>query len=395
MAEHIPPFAHASTAPILRVARPSLAFALTTTMHFTDYALADLATPSLAFQDLARALPADIAEASRPVRAAFAHGSHLRDLLLAQLPADHPGHRDWPALRDWFASLPDDRVLGMVESGIRCLLAFDGSRSPGPPPAEVAGLRGTLDELRLDAVDALQDWPIPSAEERAEELLDPAGVRATLLDLLDALWDGWLGAAWDEALPALDAAVAGIPVPPPGCGGVQWIRIVTGLLAGPYAEAANQARTLTVMPMPGLEQTLVPFGNGDDFHVLYTPSQLADPPPDSHRDGADERRTPDQAGQPDQAGDLLAQLAPTLLAIGEQSRLAIVLQLIERGPLTMQQLTDVLRVHQTTISRQVAALRKSGLANQDDQRRIVLNQAELRRVCQTLLDALNRGGGRG
>jgi DNA-binding transcriptional ArsR family regulator len=114
------------------------------------------------------------------------------------------------------------------------------------------------------------------------------------------------------------------------------------------------------------------FGVGDDdVWILYTP---ADQPDAGERVGISVQR--------------LGSLAPTLHALGDRTRLAIVLHLLERGHLTMQQLTDVLEVHQSTISRQVATLRKAGVVELDEQRRIVVRRDALRRTCHTLLEAL-------
>ncbi len=382
--------AEAIPTPELAVARPSLAVAMPTAMVLVDYALAGLATPSLEPQTVALELPVDLVEASHPIRAALAHGTMLRAVLVAQLPPDHAGHTDWPALRRWLADLDDDRILGLLEMGVGAVLTYDRPADPETdlPPHAAAGLRGTLDELRRDGARVLEAWRIPNAAERAAELLDPASIRATLLALLDAIWDLWLSDAWRGQLPGLLSAVDRAPSPPPGCGGAQWISLVTGLRPDPqYADAADKAQRLSLMPCPGLGRSLALCVDDERTIVLYTPT------PASKEVHATEGRA---AGAPRGRSGIaltrLAPLAPTMHALGDRTRLAIVLHLLEQGPLSMQQLIDALQVHQSTISRQVAALRRAGLVEQvdgDDQRRIKVRRDPLREACRTLQEALD------
>lgn len=264
---------------------------------------------------------------------------------MAILPSegcDHPGHTDWPSLRDWLAGLGDDDVR------------------------ELVGMA-----LGRHAVPVLEAWRVPDAKRRAGELLDSTGVRDTLLALLDAVWRGWLGNVWPEQLPALRAAAQAAPAPPVGAGGAQWVTLVTGLRpdAG-YAEAADRATRVTVMPCPGLGRSLSLFTlDGDDAWVLYSP-QVA------------------PVERPGIAVQRLGELAPVLHALGDRTRLAIVLHLLEHDRLTMPQLTQAVGVHQSTVWRQVAALRAAGLVELDDQRRIVADRVALRRTCRTMLEAL-------
>jgi DNA-binding transcriptional ArsR family regulator len=133
------------------------------------------------------------------------------------------------------------------------------------------------------------------------------------------------------------------------------------------------------MPCPGLGRSLSLCEDGDRIVILYTPM-----PTDDHAANA-------RSGRSGIALFRFAPLAPTMQALGDRTRLAIVLHLLEHGPLSMQQLIDALKVHQSTISRQVAALRRAGLVEQvedGDQRRIHVNRDPLREACRTLQEAL-------
>jgi len=365
----IPALAEAAQAPELRVAPPSLAAAMTTGMVLVDYALTGSATPTPEPGIVADALPPDLVEASHPIRAALAHGTTLRAYILGRLPADHPGHTDWPALRGWLAGLDDPELHRLLGRGVADVLGYRKPPGTTPSAAEVAA---SPDALRRHAVPVLAAWSVPNPDRRAAELLDAAAVRATLLALLDAVWQRWLGQIWPEQLPSLRAAVDAAPGPPPGCGGAQWITLVTGLRADHgYAEAADHASRVVVMPCVGLGRSLSLFAVADDRDawVLFSP----------------------QAARAERVGiavQRLADLAPALHALGDRTRLAIMLHLLDHGRLSMPELTDALGVHQSTISRQVAALRAAGLVDLDDQRRIVANRAALRSACRTLMEAV-------
>lgn len=386
MIEPLPVFVEARPAPRLEIAAPTLAVAMPTAMVLVDYALAGLATPTPEPRLVAEELPADLVRASHPVRAILAHGTVLRDVLLAQLPPEDAGHTSWPALRQWLADLDDARVLGLVEFGAYTCLTYDQAVEPDDPahrsPRDVAGLRGSRAALRRDVTAVLESWPVPRAARRSSELLDPSFVRDTLLELLDAIWELWLEGVWHDQLPALRAQTSVGP-PPPGCSGTQWVSLVTGLRPdAQYAEAAEQARRLTLMPCPGLGRSLSLLRDKDDIWLLYCPAY--EPAPEAGR-GED---APSQRHRPGISVGRLASLAPAMRALGDRTRLAIVLQLLDHGPLSMQQLVDAVKVHQSTVSRQVAALREAGLVDLDEQRRIVVDRAPVRLACQTLLDAL-------
>jgi DNA-binding transcriptional ArsR family regulator len=85
----------------------------------------------------------------------------------------------------------------------------------------------------------------------------------------------------------------------------------------------------------------------------------------------------------------LAQLTPAMHALGDRTRLAIALHLLENGPLTMQQLADALEVHQSTISRQVTMLRRAEMVFLRDDRRVEVQRDTIRQTCQNLLTALD------
>ncbi|REF37179.1 ArsR/SmtB family transcription factor [Thermasporomyces composti] len=388
MTTPLPDLAIARPAPVLRVAEPSLAATVPTTMLLVDYALGLMAMPTPELQALAEHLPAEIVEESWPVRAAMAHGTVLRDVLMHHLPAGHPGHQEWTDLRRWLAEWSDEFTHGVIAWGVDAVMRY-GKPQPDPKPtaADIAPLSQPSPAVRRDGVEVLRAWGVRNAEERLGELLDPRVFRAALLRLLDAIWDGWLDRAWRESLDEMRAVVAATPPPPPGCGGAQWISLVTGLRPDEqYAAEAERATELVVMPTPGLGRSLSLFTDQTTW-VLFTPQH--------------EPRTPERTtarlgpgrwvGTSERTGisvGRLGALAPAMHALGDRTRLAIVLHLLEHGPLTMQELAEALQVHQSTISRQVTALRKAEMVTVRRDRRVAVQRETIREACQTLLAAL-------
>lgn len=382
MTGQVPDIAVARPAPSLRVAEPSLAATVPTAMVLVDYALTGKAMPTPELHALAKRLPPDVVEESWPVRAALAHGTVLRAVLLHHLPPTHPAHSDWTELRRWLASWPDEFVLGVIDFGVDSVMRYGQPTSdPEPSAADITPLGEPSEATRRDAAEVLRAWSVPHPEERAGELLDPRAFRSALLALLDVVWDGWLHDAWCESLDGMRKAVANTPTPPPGCGAAQWISIVTGLRPDDqYAAAAEAASELVVMPSPGLGRSLSLFVDRTTW-VLFTPHQQP------HQ--AYEATTPVRGERTGISVGRLAALAPAMHALGDRTRLAITLHLVENGPLTMQQLADALQVHPSTVSRQVTALRRAGMVTVRNDRRIAVRRDAIRQTCQTLLAAFD------
>lgn len=369
----LPVFAESSRLPVFEVREPSLAAGISTAMVLVDYALGGkTATPTTDIQVFVKQIPDDLARATHPVRAVLAHGTSLREVLMARLPSDHPGHVEWSSLRKWLLGLSDDEVLGLIEYGIHANFAWGDPTVVVPSPRSARRSRMEPAEMRRLAHVLLADWNVAHPDRGAAELVDePATTRDRLVALLDAIWAGWLRNAWGR-LPAETGRTTSAPAP--GASGSQWLAATTGLRPDArYAEAADQAERLVVMACPGLGQALTMFDVDETRFVLYSP--LAD-------SGG---RTSDAVALTD-----LGSLGTVLKALGDPTRLSIVLQLIASGPLTMSALTEATGVHQTTVSRQVAALRKSRLVHIDDQRRVVLATSDIEHACHTLLTAIQR-----
>lgn len=373
MRTSLPVFAESSKLPVFETREPSLAAGISTAMVLVDYALGEkTATPTTDIQVFVEQIPEDLARATHPLRAVLAHGTSLRDVMLAWLPPDHPGHVEWSSLREWLLGLSDDEILGLVEYGIHANFAWGDPAAVVPSPRSMRKPQMDPSEMRRLATVLLADWGVTQPDEGAAELADePATTRGRLVALLDMIWTGWLSDAWSR-LPAETGRAAAAPAR--GMSGSQWLAATTGLRPDTrYAEAADQAERLVVMTCPGLGQALTMFDVDETRFVLYSPPVETG------------RTIPDAVALAD-----LESLGTVLRALGDPTRLSIVLQLIASGPSTMSALTEATGVHQTTVSRQVAALRKSKLAQLDDQRRVVLATPVIEHACRTLLTAIQR-----
>lgn len=367
-------FAETVPRPVLATRALSLAVAVPTAMVLVDYALQGLGTPTAGVQDYAAAMPGRLVAGSHPVRAVLAHGTVLRDLLYSQIPDGHPAHREWRALRQWLLERGDEWVEALVEYGLDCLAAYDEPGGAGVrDPALATAPRGSLAGRRQEAVAALKGWGVAGPQRRAAEVLDAAGVREVLVALLDHIWDGWLADAL-ACLPQVPAQASPAPDLEAALSTSQWVAWTTGLRPGPgYAARLDAASRVSVMACPGLGQSLSLFEAGGEMVTLYSPQPASLGP-----------------GQDAPALTELGTFGQVMRALGDPTRLAIVLRLLGQGPMTMSELTESLDVHQSTISRQVAALRKAQLLADDDQRRLTVRRDLIRQAAGQLRSAADQ-----
>lgn len=379
--------------PTLTVTPPTLAMSLPTAMLLVDYAARGKTTPGGWPQAAARQLPEDLLAAALPLRAVLGHGSGLRDYLLLELPPDHPGHRDWPALREWIAGLYADQLIELVDAGVRGNLAY-GDRLGYPlsdadkralAEADAADII-KRHELRVRWV--LEGWGVPDPGISAETCTDPDWFGSILVDLLDAIVAAGFDELWQRALPTLDAAVTGIQPAPPGTQPPDWVARVSGLRPDsrwmPWFDAAS---TVTCIPSPLLGRHLTVFstvdearsGGAETVWVGYEPN------------GTDPSAAP-EASDPTSV-DLggLARLGRQVGALGDQTRLSILLTLAKAERPTAQQIANELQVHLSTVSRQLTQLENAGLittSKDGTARRYDVDRAAIRKLCQALESAL-------
>jgi DNA-binding transcriptional ArsR family regulator len=282
----------------------------------------------------------------------------------------------------------------------------------------------------------------------AGQVADPEWFGARLLDLLDAIVEAGFERVWSESLAGLEAAGSEVQEAPPGMPPREWVSRVSGLVPDARWEPwFERATTVACIPCPLLGRHLTVFATGDlgewqaatavgkaagpgDPEAVGDTSDVAEsgetvwvgyePQPTSRTatargagdtagagaagetgraadaDSAAEAGGAGEAGRPAPAAaaaaDLgrLGRLGSQVSALGDQTRLSILLTLAT-GTRTAQQLSDELGVHLSTVSRQVGQLEQSGLltvGRRDNVRHYDVDRAAVRQLCQTLEQAL-------
>lgn len=412
-------------APALTLAPPSLAMALPTAMLLVDYAARGKTTPGAWPQAAARRLPESLLADALGVRAVLGHGDGLRRFLLLSLPAEHPGHRSWPALRDHLAGLGGDGFADLIEYGVAGNIVY-GERTGYPLSAAdrealAAAGKATSDRAReLRVAWLLAGWGVADPTRIAGQVADPDRFGARLLDLLDAIVDAGFEQVWSESLPGLEAAGAGVQEAPPGTPPREWVSRVSGLVPDarwePWFEGAT---TVTCIPCPLLGRHLTVFATGDlgawqpatTIGATSAPATEAgdtvwvgyEPQPPSRPASATtaargtaapaaEAGRSDGADASTAAADLgrLGRLGSQVSALGDPTRLSVLLTLAA-GTRTAQQLSDELGIHLSTVSRQVGQLERAGLllvSRHGNVRHYDVDRAAIRTLCRTLEQAL-------
>lgn len=367
--------------PTLAVRQPSLAIAIPTALLLVDYASRGNITPTAWPRTVAESLPAELLQRSEGLRAVLAHGAVLRAFLVGRLPDDHAAHTRWPALRRELLCLAPDEILGLVEQGVESNLDYAKTynlplsataRRSLRQSARAAGLEAL--RLRLQAV--LDGWGVAEVEGAALEVCRPASFQQVLVDLLDAIWDLGFADLWHDTLPRLQSAASAAPRPPTALTGSQWVAEVSGLQPEEhYAELADEAAHLCCVPCPAMGRSLSLFDIAGTTYVAYEPREM--------EDVVQGRR---------QAVVLtdLAPLATRMEALGDRTRMAIMLHLAATAEQSMQDIADALSIHQSTVSRQVGVLLRAGLITErrGGIRRYQLNRPGVRELCKTVEEAL-------
>ncbi|MFZ5824879.1 MAG: ArsR/SmtB family transcription factor [Bacillota bacterium] len=361
----------------LRSVQHSLGVNLGSAMLLVDYAAHGFATPTPWAQAAATRLSRAGRERLELLRAVLAHGWVLRSWLLQRLPASHPAHRSWEELRRWLANQTAPEIEGLVTGGIRSGLLW------GAP----AGAAAAVDEALADPIrraeglrTVLQIWRIEPVHDALSLALDPFRFHAELLALLDELWERWLRQAWQTAEPELKAAAAAITETLPSLAGLDAEALVSRLTGLEPTEAwvdpLRSAEELIFVPSLFMGRYLSIAREEGQVLLLFEPASLrqavASPVPGLHLTD-------------------LADLGHALEGLGEPTRLTILNLLAARGELCGQEIVELVDVHQSTVSRNLALLERTRLVHvrrEGNMKRYSLNQERIHQVCRLLAGAL-------
>jgi DNA-binding transcriptional ArsR family regulator len=296
------------------------------------------------------------------MRAVLGHGAVLRQFVLERVPAGEPPHTTWEALRDWIEGLSDDTLRALVDLGIRSNLeAYRHHSEPTPeverwldvfetdaPPESSAE-----DQMRhLAAARAvLASWGVARTEAALALIGDPERLRQALIRFLDDLWEAGFGEEWEARRRALETAAEAAQTSIERAGG----RTVEGMLIGvtglqPEGEilaAVRRASHIVLVPTVNLSHYLSLVESGERCYLLYEP-----PATGARRPAPPEGQVLD-----------LAWLGPAVEALGDVTRLTILLALAQREEMFAQEIALETGVHQSTVSRHLTQLQRAGLVS--------------------------------
>lgn len=364
----------------LRSVQHSLGVNLGSAMLLADYAAHGAATPTPWAQTAAARLSRIGRERLELLRAVLAHGWVLRSWLLQHLPHAHPAHRSWAELRRWLANLTAPAIERLVTSGIRAGLLW------GAP----AGAAPAVDQALTDPIrraeglrTVLESWQVDCLHESLALALDPFRFHAELLALLDELWERSLREGWAEAEADLEASAAAIAETLPLLADLPADALVARLTGLEPTEAwvdpLRSAEELIFVPSLHMGRYLTIAREEGQVLLLFEPAKLRQagrepilPVPGLHL--AD-----------------LADLGGALEGLGDPTRLTILNLLAARGELYGQQIVELVDVHQSTVSRNLALLEKGRLVHvrrEGNMKRYRLNPERIHQVCRLLAGAL-------
>ena len=147
---------------------------------------------------------------------------------------------------------------------------------------------------------------------------------------------------------------------------------VTGLQ--PLQQALDhlrQARDICFLPCLHMGRYLSVSESGGCTYVLYDP--------------AHDRSVPTQASQQAET------LGPSVEALGDTTRLSIMLLLAEQGELFAEQIAEALTLHPSSVSRSLAQLERGGLVRtrrDGNLKYYTVDRMRVRVMCQALMQRL-------
>lgn len=377
--------AFASVRPVaeLTVVPAGLPIAAPTALLLVDYAARLKPTPTPWPRVAAGRLPDRLLVEAAPLRAVLGHGDGLRCWLTGRLGPGDEAWTDWDAFREVLTRLSPAEVIDLIEFGVHDNLRYADARGtrlaePVRLLLEAADGMGGEDRLPLRVQAVLTDWGVDDAAELARKVTDTGWFQDMLLRLLDALWHVGFDEIWARRPAAFTTLPTRVGPPAPGTSPESWIASVTGLrIDDRWRWLLDRARRVVVAPCPLLGRHMSVYDAGDaTAYVLWEPA--TDPTPSTGEgDGVD-------------VGSL-ARLAPLATALGDATRLSILLVIARGDRPTAAQLAAELDLHPSTVSRQVTLLERVGLVTvtrDGTARRHELARDVVRRLCRTLEHAL-------
>jgi DNA-binding transcriptional ArsR family regulator len=222
--------------------------------------------------------------------------------------------------------------------------------SPGSRLAFTSTRRHVEDPLSLleseQAFSSLYDLERKSEDEIRimrrlfERMSDPASLQSLITGYLDRFWHEHLEREWERAVPDLESAVAGFRrTDTAGMSHFEVIEAITQRnLRGVYrADALASYATLRFIPSPHCGPYTLRMTDGKELRIVFGMRQL-----NALAHGGDNRHP--------------AYMLDRFRALGDETRLAIVRLVKERGELGTQEIIEELRLSRSAASRHLRQL---------------------------------------
>ncbi|MBY6272174.1 MAG: hypothetical protein CW346_08185 [Bacillaceae bacterium] len=339
----------------------SLAINLFTEMIFVDYAVHCAETPSEWTKELAAKLSDTDKEILKSIRSVLAHGWVLRDFAIKKLQGSHPAHHNFHDLIRWLEHLDETEMTDLAIDGVISGLDYYHTyMEPMPVVEAILKDLGTpmpdkkmmLDaEKRKLAIHALlESWSVKETGKIAAVIMDPEAFRGRIIHFIKALWEKGYQEEWNLQERTLRQHAGAIQqqIGTPMAPGDMVLRI-TGMEPEEKAkQILNGSPSVTFVPCLHLGKFMAVFPVERECYVLFEPVIRT-------AEGQQTERPFFASARKDE------EMASILEAIGDKTRLKIVMLLKNQPGLHTVQIAKALDIHQSTVSRQCGVLVKAGI----------------------------------
>lgn len=334
----------------------SLPVNLFTEMIFVDYAANKFHPPTNWSKEMAQKLNEEDQRLLQSIRSILAHGWILRDFVLKKCPIDHPVHKDWSNFIGWLENLTKEEMIELTIDGI--ISGLDYYHQFLDPIHEVEEI---LEELGPQAIDAtflkdesnrrkaltalLASWKVKDKENTTNMIMAIEPFHDNIVTFIKTLWEKGYKEEWERKREFLQRAMEGVrPLLTEKNDTEDMIIRITGIKPRQEVHGLQDTREVIFIPCLHLGENLAIFSLGDTSYVLYEPNPI-------------EKETKRPAGTPpnDQ------KVVEILTAIGDETRLNILLLLKKHPGLHAIQIGDMLDLHPSTVSRACQVLVNAGI----------------------------------
>ncbi|WP_404456853.1 metalloregulator ArsR/SmtB family transcription factor (plasmid) [Virgibacillus necropolis] len=329
----------------------SLGVNLLTNIQLTDYFLNSSPHSSGWLNYFSNQLPKNIIEDLYLLRTVFAHAVILREFYIKK----HDNlNEDWEQFITWWKVMPEEQVLDLLIYGIRENMDYYYQFLPRVPLVEdtMENVSLEVEELkkpvnRRRAIKAvLLSWAGKDIEESLTFYDDLKLVKEKIIHLIEGFWLSGFKQLWEKEDKRLG----------------EWQRKNNHLISKAYRtndealmevtrlspdtnELNNikRAKSVTFIPVFNLDRLLILFSVDQHMYVMFEPAE----------DSLEK-----QTKEPD-----FTAVSPAFEGMGDKTRVQIIGLLAENGEMFAQQIVMKLDMKQSTISRHLNQLNKSGLVS--------------------------------